>query len=178
MMKTKIFKSVMTSFVLLTTVTLSFSQINYSASSGYYYPNTGTSNQLSATIDYDDTTGVINSFEFDVFLFSFLNTQGSFNMIAWLGGADYFPSMEFKSRSIDQEGEDLTIKGSLYFRGRYMPVTIYAEREEDKNQFTINGKFRIATSDFIKFVSPRRGIPTYLNMDFSVTFDKNASLKS
>lgn len=149
------------------------SQMNYRISSGYHYPNEGTTSQLDATIDYNDTTGVINSLDFEVYLFSFQNRIGNGNILAWLGAADYFPNMSFESRSVEETEDELVIKGTLYFRGRYSPVTIQAERRNEDNVMILDGRFTITVSDYIMFVGGRPELPTYVNMDFNMIFPDN-----
>ncbi len=138
---------------------------------GTAVPAAGNSNQLRGNVEYDDTTMVVESFSFDVPLFTFMSEFGSYNYIAAVGAASTFPYMSFKSTNIDQSGEDLLIKGSLYLRGQYQPLTITAKQVEDKKIFYLDGNFTVHIRDYFMF-SGGRSIPPYMNIDFRMVFDK------
>jgi polyisoprenoid-binding protein YceI len=134
-------------------------------------PAAGSSNQLRGSIEYDDTTLVIEKFSFYVPLFSFISDYGSYNYIAAIGGASTFPYLSFESTKIEQDGKNLLMKGSLYYRGMYRPITIQAKRTEEKTEFYVSGNFMINIRDYYLF-SGGLGIPSYMNIHFRMAFDK------
>jgi len=67
--------------------------------------------------------------------------------------------------------KNLSMKGSLYYRGMYRPITIQAKRTDEKNEFYINGNFNINIHDYFMF-SSGRGIPPRMNINFRMAFDK------
>jgi polyisoprenoid-binding protein YceI len=102
--------------------------IRYDIPGAASFSAAGSSSQLRGSIEYDDTTLVIESFSFEVPLFSFISDYGSYNYIAAIGGASTFPYMSFESSKIEQDGKNLVMKGTLYYRGMYRPITIEARR--------------------------------------------------
>ena len=148
-------------------------QMYYRVSGAMPRPIAGFSQQFSATIEYDDTTGVIESFEFDVFLYSFIDQYpaGSTPFLARLGAANMFPTMSFESNKVKQEGNELKIRGSLYFRGMYQPLTIQAVRSEKGGMIYLSGVFTLDTRDYFMFPSPPYYIPPHVEFSFEAVFE-------
>lgn len=149
-------------------------KISYNVPSGTPYPLSGSSNQLFGEIEYDDTTGVIENFSFEVFLNSFIDDYAvrPNSFIAWLGGASVFPNMSFESNRIKVNDDVLDITGRFYFRGQYRSVNIQAKRFEDENQMQFQGQFTIYPRDYVTVISPYYRLPSRVNFDFNINFAK------
>lgn len=59
-----------------------------------------------------------------------------------------YPKVTFTSNDVQQNGNDLTVKGNLTFHGVTRPVLIQATRQDDNGQLTIKGGFDINLSDY------------------------------
>ncbi|MFN7118038.1 MAG: YceI family protein [Saprospiraceae bacterium] len=149
----------------------SYNEITYEIPNAYYQA-AGRSTQLSATVEYDDTTHVINSLEFDVPLHSFINIYGgNYNYIAAFGNAYNFPWLRFESNRIKDEGKTIEMRGTLYFRGEYRPVTIVAERTEKDEMLYLDSDFTISLREYFLLAPATVRIPPYLDMEFHLVFD-------
>lgn len=148
-----------------------YNEINYRIPSASYQAE-GRSTQLSASLEYDDTTHVLESLEMEVPLFSFLNRYGgSVNYIAAYGGAASFPWMRFESSKIEEKGDKVEMRGTLYFRGEYRPVTITATREEDKGTLNLYGDFTLNLRDYFLFTPTNYRVPPFIDLSFNLVFD-------
>jgi hypothetical protein len=149
----------------------SYNEMTYEIPSAYYQA-AGRSSQLSAMVEYDDTTHVIEAVEMEVPLFSFVNNYGgSYNYIAAFGNGANFPWMRFESNNIKDNGETIEIQGTLYFRGDYRPLTITANRKEDKGQLYLYGDFRLNLRDYFLLAPANFRVPPYIDMTFNLVFD-------
>jgi len=151
-----------------------FTQISYRVPYVSARPIQGSSNQINGEIEYDDTTGVIEELEFEVFLYSFMDdfNFGNNTFIAWLGNAFRFPEMSFESQRIEQDGNKLKINGTMFFRGEYRSVLINATQNENEDIIQLNGNFTIYPRDYISLVSPRYRLPPRVEFQFTMNFDK------
>ncbi|RAK02063.1 polyisoprenoid-binding protein YceI [Larkinella arboricola] len=59
-----------------------------------------------------------------------------------------YPKVTFTSNDIQQDGNNLTIKGNLTFHGVTKPVVIQANRQDGNAQITVKGDFDIKLSDY------------------------------
>ncbi len=59
-----------------------------------------------------------------------------------------FPSITFSSTSIEQNGSELKIKGTLSFHGFKKEITIDANSKIEKGKLRVNGKFIVLMSEF------------------------------
>lgn len=139
-------------------------------------PAAGISSQLRGSIEYDDTTLVVAHFSFDVPLFSFVSDFGTYNYIAAIGAASTFPYLRFESSKIEQEGENLVMKGTLEYRGMNRPITIAAKRIDGKKEFYVAGDFIVNIRDYFMF-SSGFGLPSYMNIEFRMVFDKSIPIE-
>lgn len=184
-MKNKLLLSLVLSFLIYgflaiipeNTALAQATQMSYNISSGPFYPVSGSTNQLEAKIDYNDSTHTLNAFDFEVYLHSFVNNLGNQNLLAALGAASFYPYMSFESRRIKEESDQLVINGTLYFRGIYNPVTLYAQRNDNNDSIKLNGEFTLNVRDYYPMATPLNRLPTYVNLNFQATFDKAEIIK-
>lgn len=149
-------------------------QITYHAT-GSFQPIAGSSTFLKGTLQYNDTTGAVQAFAFNVPLYSFNDDypSGATNsFIAWLGAANFFPEMSFQSSKIKQDGDHLIIQGQLYYRGKYSPVTIHATRDTRENDIQLLGEFTMDTHDYLPLFVPAYLVPSNISFSFEANFDK------
>lgn len=59
-----------------------------------------------------------------------------------------YPKVTFVSNDVQQQDNNLTIKGNLTFHGVTKPIVIQAVRKEGNGQTSINGDFVIKLSDY------------------------------
>ncbi|MFD1143975.1 YceI family protein [Larkinella insperata] len=59
-----------------------------------------------------------------------------------------YPKVTFTSNDVQQEGNNLAIKGNLTFHGVTKPVVIQANRQDGNGQITVKGDFDIKLSDY------------------------------
>lgn len=148
-----------------------YSQMTYEIPASYYQA-AGRSSQLSATVEYDDTTHVIEALTMEVPLFSFINNYGgSYNYIAAFGNASRFPWMRFESNKVEDKGETIEMRGTLYFRGEYRPISITATRKEEKGLLNLNGEFTLSLRDYFLLAPATFRVPPYIDMTFNLVFD-------
>lgn len=149
-------------------------QISYYVPYVAAQPIRGTSDHLRGEIDYDDTTGVINELNFEVFLNTFIDdfNVGATSYIAWLGNVYRFPEMSFSSNSIKEDGDELQISGTLYFRGEYRATTIHAKRSEDDELIQLRGNFTIYPRDYASLISPYYRAPSRVEFQLNMNFPK------
>lgn len=149
----------------------SYNEMTYKIPSAYYQAE-GRSAQLNASVEYDDTTHIIEAVTMEVPLFSFINTYGgSYNYIAAFGNAANFPWMRFESNKIKDKGETIEIRGTLYFRGEYRPITITANRKEADGQLSLYGDFSLPLRDYFMLAPANFRVPPYMDMTFNLVFD-------
>ena len=148
-----------------------YNEMTYRIPSASYQAE-GSSSRVSASLEYDDTTHALQSLDIEVPLYSFLNKYGgSYNYIAAYGGAASFPWMRFESSRVEEKGDQVEIRGTLYFRGEYRPITITATRQEDKGTLNLYGDFRIHLRDYFMFAPANYRIPSFIDVNFNLVFD-------
>jgi polyisoprenoid-binding protein YceI len=59
-----------------------------------------------------------------------------------------YPNITFNSKSIKQEGNKLSVEGTLNFHGVNKDIAFVAEKTGDKNKIQVTGGFEIKMTDF------------------------------
>lgn len=137
-----------------------------------YYQADGKTTQLEATVEYDDTTHVIQGLNWEVNLLSFINTYGgTYNYIAAYGNASVYPWMQFESKKVKDKGDKVQIQGTLYYRGEYRPLTIVANKVIEDNQLYLYGDFTISLREYYMLNPVSIRIPPYISMNFNFVFN-------
>ncbi len=110
---------------------------------------TGVSKDVQCTIEYDDATKVIRStaFSADVMSFDSGNSNRDSHAMEVLDALSY-PTVSFKSTSIETAGNALHVHGDLTFHGRTKPVDLEATTETSANRFTVRGTAAVSLTAF------------------------------
>ncbi len=155
-----------------------YNEITYEIPNAYYQA-AGRSTQVSATLEYDDTTHIIEALEFEVPLYSFTNTYGgSYNYIAAFGSAYNFPWLRFESKKVKEEGKNMELQGTLYFRGEYRPIHMNIQRTEKDEILYLDGDFTINLRDYFLLAPATVRIPPYLDMQLHLVFDLSGAAEA
>ena len=59
-----------------------------------------------------------------------------------------YPNTTFNSKSIKQEGNKLSVEGTLNFHGVNKDISFVAEKSGNKNKIQVTGGFEIKMTDF------------------------------
>ncbi|WP_128546678.1 YceI family protein [Larkinella soli] len=59
-----------------------------------------------------------------------------------------YPKVTFAANDVQQQGNNLIIKGNLTFHGVTKPVVIQGTRQDENGQTTVRGDFQIRLSDY------------------------------
>lgn len=169
-MKNKvIFHSIILLFLFVSSaVVAQDNYINYNVDwKGYNpEPNAGRSDEIMATLNYNESTGMLDSFSFEVVISSFYNTIGVYNVLDRdrdrLNRPEPFPKLSFKSETIKLKRGEFVIKGLLSYYEQRIPTTIIVSQKEENNYIQFFGNFSL-----------NRNQRPQIDMDFSATFIKN-----
>jgi polyisoprenoid-binding protein YceI len=148
-------------------------QITYKVPFGPIFPIEGSSSQLTGQISLNDTTGVLEKLEFDVPLTSFVGQNAGY--LAWVGNAWVYPDMRFHSNSISQKADGYTVRGSLEFRGRSLPLNIRFVRTEKDGETILTGEFNLSARDYFTIPPSIDLVPNRIPVRVTMVFNQPVS---
>ncbi len=80
-----------------------------------------------------------------------------------------YPNITFSSKSIKQEGNKLSVDGTLSFHGVNKDISFVAEEKKNKNQVEVTGGFDVKMTEFNIEKPTLMGVATDDNI--KITFD-------
>lgn len=131
---------------------------------------TGTSSEINSVILTDEDRNNISQVAVSVKISSFdsKNANRDSHMMEATEALKY-PSITFSSKSIQQDGNKLSVTGTLSFHGVNRDITFEAEKNNKKNKIKVTGGFDIKMTDFNIEKPTLMGVAT--DDDIKITFD-------
>jgi len=134
---------------------------------------TGTSKDINGIIIYHEGESRIESVAISVLLSTFdsKNSNRDSHALEVLDAIKY-PTVKFSSRTIQQNGDDLTITGNLIFHNVTKPVTIMAKQTKDKKKLWVTGSFTVDMTEYQIEQPSLMGFKTEkeIGMNFKIAF--------
>ena len=131
---------------------------------------TGTSKEVSSIILTDENREVISQVAVSVKISSFDSKNANRDSHAIeVTEALKYPNITFNSKSIKQEGNKLTVEGTLSFHGVNKDISFEVEKIVNKNKIQVKGGFEIKMTDFDVERPTLMALPT--DDEIKITFD-------
>lgn len=147
------------------------SEFSYSVTNGPIFPITGSTYQVTGQVHLKDSTLDVQDLNFDVWLNSLTGFHSDY--LAWLGNANTYPNLKFKSEKVEKKGEDAyKISGQLEFRGLWMPQDIIITESKTANEYVLEGSFQLNINNYFTFSPPLDIVPAWIPMKITLVFDK------
>jgi polyisoprenoid-binding protein YceI len=110
---------------------------------------TGVSKEVTSIIITDENRDIISQVAVSVKFSSFDSKNANRDSHAIeVAEAIKYPNITFNSKSIKQEGNKLSVEGTLNFHGVNKDIAFVAEKSGDKNKIQVTGGFEIKMTDF------------------------------
>ncbi len=131
---------------------------------------TGTSKDINSVILTDEAKETISQVAVSVKISTFdsKNANRDSHMMEATDAIKY-PSITFSSTSVKQEGNKLSVEGTLNFHGVNKAISFEAEETKNKNKTEITGGFDVKMTDFNIEKPTLMGVAT--DDDIKITFD-------
>jgi len=131
---------------------------------------TGTSKELSSVIITDENREIISQVAVSVKISTFDSKNANRDSHTMeVTDAIKYPNITFNSKSIKQEGNKLSVEGTLSFHGVNKDISFVAEKNENKNKIQVKGAFEIKMTDFNIDRPTLMALPT--DDEIKITFD-------
>jgi polyisoprenoid-binding protein YceI len=121
----------------------------------------GVSKDMKAVVMYNRTTQLIENVAVSVKVATFdsQNANRDSHMIETVEGIKY-PNVTFSSTSVKQDGNKISIMGTLNFHGVSKPISIEVQKSMQGKTMVIDGSFQVLMTEF-KIEKPSlMGMPT------------------
>jgi polyisoprenoid-binding protein YceI len=130
---------------------------------------TGTSKDLTSIIVLDQAKNEIVQVAVKAKVASFdsQNANRDSHMIEVSEGLK-FPDVTFVSNKIQNNGDQLTVTGTINFHGVGKAVTLTCNRKDSKNDIQVSGTFRVKLTDFN--ISPPSLLAVSTEDEFGISF--------
>jgi len=110
---------------------------------------TGVSKEVTSIIITDENRDIISQVAVSVKFSTFDSKNANRDSHAIeVAEAIKYPNITFNSKSIKQEGNKLSVEGTLNFHGVNKDIAFTAEKSGDKNKIQVTGGFQIKMTDF------------------------------
>ena len=131
---------------------------------------TGTSKEINSVILTDEARNTISQVAVSVKISSFdsKNANRDSHMMEVTEALKY-PSITFSSKSIKQDGNKLSVEGTLSFHGVNKDISFEAEKTKNKNKIEVTGGFDVKMTDFNIDKPTLMGVAT--DDEIKITFD-------
>lgn len=131
---------------------------------------TGTSKDVNSVILTDENKKAISQVAVSVKISSFdsKNANRDSHMMEVTDALKY-PNITFSSKSVKQDGNKLSVDGTLSFHGVNKDISFVAEEKKNKNQIEVTGGFDVKMTDFNIEKPTLMGVATDDNI--KITFD-------
>ena len=131
---------------------------------------TGTSKDVSSIIITDEKREIISQVAVSVKISSFDSKNANRDSHAIeVTEALIYPNITFNSKSVKQEGNKLSVEGTLGFHGVNKDISFEAEKSVNKDKIQVKGGFEIKMSDFNVERPTLMALPT--DDEIKITFD-------
>lgn len=131
---------------------------------------TGTSKEVTSIIITDENRENISQVAVSVKISSFDSKNANRDSHAIeVTEALKYPNITFNSKSIQQDGNQLTLEGTLSFHGVNKDISFVAEKSGNKNKIQVKGVFEIKMTDFNVERPSLMALPT--DDEIKITFD-------
>jgi polyisoprenoid-binding protein YceI len=130
---------------------------------------TGESKDLSSVIITDENREIISQVAVSVKISTFDSKNANRDSHTMeVTDAIKYPSITFNSKSVKQEGNKISVEGTLSFHGVNKDIAFIAEKSGDKNKIHVTGGFEIKMTDFNIDPPSLMGLAT--DDEFKITF--------
>lgn len=133
----------------------------------------GVSKDVNSVILIDSNSGIISQVAVSVKIASFDSQNANRDSHAIeVTEALKFPMIKFNSSQIKQEGNKLTVSGTINFHGVNQPITFNAIKKNSGKNIEVSGGFEIKMTQFKLDPPTLMGISTddEININFNVFF--------